>query len=235
MGFFIVLTWALVLWVLGKAWRYFLESSDDFKLIRLLEPWYWFVFLNFLLTLITSNFDSQFMVVGLLIQLALSLWFALSMGWVVQSCKHATAVTQHSWFVKGKTVKYCHRCGTRLPSDFHAHFVESNSAINTLLQIPPHLFEYICFWIAQSVMVLISLFILLRFLKNPDYQDKAVLAAIFLVVLAPPAIYFFGRFRRYLSHTKGLIWWEDIKGSTIISIVIWLVVVGLLGCLLRFH
>jgi hypothetical protein len=220
----------LVLLAIAKAWRFFLEASDDVSHIRLLEPWYWLIFLNLILTLISSNYDYPFIMTGFLLQLALSIWFAVSLAWIIQSCRHKTIVLNQSWFVKGKTVKFCHRCGTRLPKEFHGFIVKDNSWQSFLFQVPPHLFEYVVFWVLQSAMVLIALFLALRLLKNPILQHRMVLLAIILVVLAPPFIYFLGRFRRYLSETKGMIWWDDFKNS----LITWMVVIGLAWCLLHF-
>ena len=100
-----------------------------------------------------------------------------------------------------------------MPDVFVCHPIKDYSWQNIYFQIPTHLFVFICFLLAQSMMVLISLFLVLRYLKRPEPQHEAVLIAVILVVLAPPLIYYFGRFRRYLSETKGLIWWEDLKSS----------------------
>ncbi|HUO58520.1 MAG TPA: hypothetical protein VMV05_10140 [bacterium] len=220
----------LLLLVLAKCWRYYVESSDDLGRVKLLEPWYWFVFLNLILTLITSNYDYQFVTLGLIIQLALSVWFAISIGWIIQACPHKTGTLRESWFVKGKSFKYCFRCGARLPKEAHAHLIKDNSWQDFLFHIPPHLFEYIVFWVAQSTMALIVLFLTLKFLKNPEIQHQAAIIAVLLVVLAPPLIYSFGRFRRYLRETKGLIWWEDIGGS----VLVWTLVLGGVWLLVRF-
>jgi len=220
----------LLMVVIGKGWRYFLEHSDDLKLIRLLEPWYWFVFLNLGLSSITSNYDYQFVMVGLLLQMVLSIWFAISIGWIIQGCHHKTGVLRQSWFVKGKNVKFCYRCGTRLPKDFQVHLIKDNSWQSFFFQVPPHLFEYLVFWAAQSVIVLVSLFLALRFLKKADLQHQAILVAIVLVILIPPSIYFVGRFGRYLSENKGLIWWDDFKNS----LITWMVALGFLWLLFHF-
>ena len=219
-----------LLMVLGKGWRYFLEFSDDFGLIRLLEPWYWFVFLNLALSAISAQYDYQFVLIGLLIQLVLSAWFAISIGWIIQACPHKTAVMLQSWFVKGKTLKFCYRCGTKMPKDFHSHVIKDNSWTYFLFQIPPHLLEYLIFWMVQSMMVLISLFLVLRFLNKPGQQHEAVLVVVILVILVPPFIYFLGRFRKYLSETKGLIWWVDFKSS----LLTWVLVLFVLWGLTRF-
>jgi hypothetical protein len=224
----------LVLLMLGlaKIWRFFLESSEDVGRIRMLEPWYWFIFLNLALTLISSNYDPHFVVIGLLIQVAFSVWFAISMAWIIQSCHHKTAIAYQSMFSKGRTVKFCGRCGTRLPNNFHAHFTREpeDSWQNILFQVPPHLFQYIVFWICLSMAVSITLFLSLRALKTPDLQHEAVLVAVIFVVFVPPILYFLGRFRKYLTDTKGLIWFKDLKGA----FVIWIVLIALLLCLLHF-
>lgn len=77
--------------------------------------------------------------------------------------------------------------------------------------------------------VLITLFLALKFLKRPNLQHWAVLVAVILVILVPPFIYFLGRFRRYLSQTKGMIWWEDLRSS----LITWAIVIVLL--LILFH
>jgi hypothetical protein len=214
----------------GKGWRYFLEHSDDLKLIRLLEPWYWFSFLNLCLIPLSSNYDYQFVMVGFLLQLVLSVWFAISIGWIIQGCQHKTGVLRQSWFIKGKNVKFCYRCGTRLPKDFQVHLIKDNSWQSFLFQVPPHLFEYLVFWLAQSAIVLVSLFFALRLLKKENLQHQAVLVAVVLVVLMPPAIYFVGRLGRYLTENKGLIWWDDFKNS----LIAWVIALGLLGLLFHF-
>lgn len=220
----------VLIFIISKAWRFFLETSEDIRHIRLLEPWYWFVFLNLVLTLISSNYDYQFVLIGLLLQAALSLWFAISVGWIVQSCHHKNSITNQSWFVKGKSVKFCYRCGTRLPKDFHAHEVRDDSWQVLFFQVPPHLFEYIVFWVAQSAIVLIAVFFVLRFLKQSELQNQAVVWAVILVVLVPPLVYFLSRFRRYLSETKGMIWWEDLRSS----LLTWAVVAGVIWAILHF-
>ena len=211
---------------LAKCWRYFVESSEDFQRVRLLEPWYWFLFLNLALTLITSNYDYQFVTIGILIQLTLSIWFAISIGWIIQACPHKTGVLRESWFIKGKTFKYCFRCGTRLPKETHAHLIKDSSWQNFLFHMPPHLFEYVGFWLGHCTMALIVFFFVLKFLKLPELQHQAVIVAVVVVLLVPPAIYSIGRFRRYLRETKGLIWWEDIQSSVLIwggaLAVVWL-------------
>jgi hypothetical protein len=216
----------LIIVITGKGWRFFVETSDDIKLIRMLEPWYWFVFLNLSLTTITCNYDYNFALVGLLFQLALCVWFAISMGWIIQSCHHKTDVLQPSLFDKGRTVRFCHRCGTRLPKEFHAphHVPDDDSWENLWFQVPPALFKYIVFWLAQSIVILISLFLALKYLKKPDLQHQAILVGVILLILFPPIIYFIGKFRKYLSDTKGLIWWKDLRWS----FVIWLLLIGIL-------
>jgi hypothetical protein len=208
----------------SKAWRLFLEASEDIRLIRLLEPWFWFLFLNLLLTFITSNFDYQYAVVGIVLQLALSVWFAISMAWIIQTCHHKNSISYPSLFTKGKTVKFCHRCGTRLPHASHADPVHDHSWQANYLQLPAHLLDYVSFWISLSVAVLVVLFLALKFLRVPNLQHGAIFTAVVLVVLGPPILYLTGRFRKYLSDTKGLIWWSDLKGG----FFVWLLLVGLL-------
>jgi hypothetical protein len=223
-----LLTLFVLLFVCAKAWRFFIETSDDLQLIRFLEPWFWFLFMNLALSLITSNYDYPFVVVGVFMQLALSAWFAISTGWIVQNCQHPMVVFNQSWFVRGKIVKFCYRCGTRVVPDRHDHAIKTDSWQMTLFQVPPHLFEYVLFWLVQSLMVLVSFFFVLRFLEKPELQNKAVIAAVVLVVLVPPLIYFLGRFRGYLSKTQGLIWWQDLKSSilswTAVILILWFLV-----------
>jgi hypothetical protein len=184
--------------------------------------------MNLALSLITSNYDYPFVVVGVFLQLALSAWFAISTGWIVQNCQHPMVVFNQSWFVKEKIVKFCYRCGTRVVPDRHDHAIRTDSWQMTLFQVPPHLFEYVLFWLAQSLMVLVSFFFVLRFLEKPELQNKAVLAAVVLVILVPPLMYFLGCFRRYLSKTQGLIWWVDLKSSIVswitVILILWLLV-----------
>jgi len=224
---------AVILVGAAKGWRFFLETTDDFKAIRLLEPWFWFLFLNLVLSWVTGNYDYRFVLVGLLIQLALSAWFAISIGWIIQACPHKTGVLLQSLFVRGKTLKFCYRCGTRLPKETHAHLIKDNSWTYFLFQMPPHLLEYVVFWTAQSLMVLISLFFVLKFLRKPNLQQDALLAAVILVILAPPTIYFLGRFRKYLSDTKGLIWWGDLKNSFLVWTLVLFILWGLVQLSLR--
>ncbi len=214
----------------SKAWRFFLESSDDIRHIRLLEPWYWFIFLNLALTIISSNYDYQFVLLGLLLQIALSAWFAVSIGWIIQSCHHKASLLTESWFDRGKKVRFCYRCGTRLPRDFHSTEIKDPTWQTALFQVPPPLLEYVGFWTAQSAMVLITVFLVLRFLRQPERQNLAVSAAVILVVLIPPLVYFLGRFRRYLSDTKGMIWWEDLRSS----LAAWVIVIAVVWLILHF-
>src|SRR5271170_4005614 len=159
-----VLCLIVLVFAVAKCWRFFIETSDDIRQIRLLEPWFWFVVFNLSLCLISSNYDYQYIVIGLLIQVALCVWFAISMTWIIHSCHHKTAVINHSWFVKGKSVKFCHRCGTRLPKESHADVVKDESWQNYLFQLPAHLLEYVFFWAANSGMLLIVVFLVLKML-----------------------------------------------------------------------
>jgi hypothetical protein len=165
-----------------------------------------------------------------MIQLALSVWFAISIGWIIQSCPHTNALLKQSAFTKGRKVKFCYRCGTRLADETEAVLIQDKSWQVSLFQIPPHLLEYVGFWVAQALMVLITLFLALKLLKQPDLQNKAVITAVIFVILVPPLIYFLGRFRRYLSDTQGMIWWDDLKSS----IAAWGIVLALIWCLLHF-
>ena len=208
-----VLGFVLALILVSNSWRLFVETAKDLGFVRLLEPWYWFILLNLVLSWITSNYDYQFVLFGLIIQLALCVWFSLSIGWMIQSCPHKTGVLVPSRFSKGKSLKFCYRCGTRLPQEVHTHLIKDSSWSYWISQTPPYLLEFIVFWTAQSLMVLIVLFLALRILRKPVLQHEAALIAVFLVILMPPVIYCLGRFRKYLDGTKGLIWWEDLKNS----------------------
>ena len=225
-----ILSFVILILLAVKIWRVFVETYSDIHLIRNGEPWYWFVFLNLFLSMITSNYDFQFVGIGLVLQLALSAWFAISMRWIIQACPHKTAVSLPSWFTKGKTLKFCYRCGTKIPKEAHAHLVRDNSWTYFLFQLPPHLLKYVGFWLAQSTMVLISLFLVLRILKKPELQQEAVWAMVLLVLFVPPSLYFLGRFRRYLSETKGLIWWADLKSS----FAVWILILILFWAFVRF-
>lgn len=151
-----------------------------------------------------------------MIQISLCVWFAISMSWIVKTCPHTTALHHHSWFHKGKLIKFCYRCGTRLPKEHHAMNAMSKSWQIYIFQIPPHLFKYVVFWIIQSAMALISFFLVLRIIKSPETQKTIIIASIIFVVFGPPAIYYFGRFRKYFAENKGLIWWDDFKNSFIV-------------------
>jgi hypothetical protein len=59
-----ILVLLAVLALTAKTWRFFIETSDDIQLIRFLEPWFWFLFMNLALSLITSNYDYPFVIVG---------------------------------------------------------------------------------------------------------------------------------------------------------------------------
>ena len=212
----------ILLVITGKGWRYFVESHWDIKLIRLLEPWFWFVFLNLSLTIITSNYDFNLVLIGLMFQLVLSIWFAISMGWIIQSCPHKTDVLQPSLFDKERTIRFCYRCGTRLPENFHApHHAEDDSWEYPWFQVPPSLFKYVVYWLAQCIIILIVLYLALKYLKKPDLQHEAIVVAVIALVLVPPILYFTAKFRKYLSDTKGLVWWKDLRWS----FVIWLLLI----------
>ncbi len=228
MSFYTLIFLIVMVFVVGRCWRYFQEFSEDLKFVALLEPWYWFVFMNLILSAVSINYDYQFALIGLLIQTALSAWFSISIGWIIQSCPHKTGVLHQSVFIKGKVLKYCYRCGTRIPKDQEARLIKDNSWQSFLFQMPPHLFEYVGFWVAQDLLVLTALFFVLRFFKTPDVQHEVVMWAVILVIFAPPAVYSIGRFRRYLSETKGLIWWEDLKSSVlswvVVGLTLWVLV-----------
>jgi hypothetical protein len=202
-----------LVWAISRVWAYFIEQGQDIPRIRLLEPWYWFLLLNLLLIPITSNYDPEFVGVGLFIQVVLGIWFAISIGWIVGSCPHKAAYYRQSPFHKEIRTRCCYRCGTPLHPGTEAILVENQDWKVSLFQVPPTLLEYVTFWIVQALLVLISLFLVLRVLHHPDIQHKAVIGAIVLIVLVPPAIYFWGRFRGYLKENQGMIWWDDFKSS----------------------
>jgi len=220
-----IFLFVILILIAVKTWKAIVEFHPDTRFVHKGEPWYWFIFFNLCLTMITSHYDYQFIGIGLVLQLALSAWFAVSVRWIIHACPHKTGVMLPSWFVKGKSLKFCYRCGTRLSKEAHAHWVKDSSWTYFLFQMPPHLLKYVGVWLAQSVMVLVSLFLVLRILKKPELQQEAIGAMIFLVLLVPPFIYFLGRFRRYLSETRGLIWWADLKNSfaawVFILIIFW--------------
>lgn len=218
-----------LLWALSRVWSYYTEHTQDVTHLRMLEPWYWFLFLNLVMTAVTSNYDLGFIGVGLLIQVALGVWFAVSIGWIIGSCPHQVAYLRPSLFERDKRVRFCYRCGTRLPDGVESNLVENHSAKVQFFQMPPHLLEYVSFWVLQSLMVLISLFLVLRVLKQPEFQNKAVLGAVALVILVPPSIYFWGRFRAYLKENQGMIWWQDLRSS----VLAWAVVLAFLWYLVH--
>ncbi|HVZ81654.1 MAG TPA: hypothetical protein VHE12_12770 [bacterium] len=216
----------LLAWAISRAWAYYIEQSSDIPHIRLLEPWYWFLLLNIFLTPISSNFDPELVGVGLFIQVVLSIWFAVSIGWIIGSCPHKAAYHRQSPFHKGLRILCCYRCGTPLPPGEESILVENRDWKVLLFQIPPSLLEYVTFWVAQSLMVLIGLFLVFRVLHHPDAQHKAVLASIVLIVFVPPALFFWGRFRNYLKENQGMIWWADLKRTLLawgaVLVFLWL-------------
>jgi hypothetical protein len=215
-----LLVLVLVLWAVGKGWRYFVEVSEDFQIIRTLEPWFWFFFLNVFLSFVTGNFEYRFLYIGLLLQVVLCAWFAISISWIVQSCPHKHFMAQPSWFVPGKNLRFCVRCGTRLPREIHSDAMKLSHPSLVFFQIPPALFKYVLFWMFHSLLTLVAVFLALRMVKNPDLQNDVAVAALALIVLVPLALFFLGRFKRSLNRREGLIKWEDIRGYGLIWVIV---------------
>jgi hypothetical protein len=219
----------LIILILSNVWRYFWQSSEDIWIIRQLEPVYWFLFLNLILSVFTSNFNYSFVPAAVILQVAMSAWFAVSMSWIVKSCHHKMVVAQPVWFGTS-IVKYCFRCGTRMARTIHADSPKHTSWVLTVFQIPPHLFEYVVFWVAQSIIILIVFFLTVHILKKPNFQQDAVLAALGLVVIVPMAIYFAGHFKRYLAEAKSQVWWDDLYRS----FILWGVILAILIVLAKW-
>ncbi len=210
----------LVLWVMGKGWRYFVEVSEDVKITRTLEPWFWFFFLNIFLSFVTGNFEYRFLYLGLLLQVVLCAWFAISISWIVESCPHKHFIAQQSWFVHGKSLRFCVRCGTRLPRDIHSDAMKLSHPSLSFFQIPPALFKYVLFWMFHTLLTLVAVFLALRMVKNPDLQNDVAVAALALIVLVPLALFFLGRFKRSLNRREGLIQWEDIRSYGLVWVIV---------------
>lgn len=223
----ILILFVLIL-LLANVWRFFWQFSDEINLVRLLEPVYWFLFLNLILSIFTGNFNYAFVPAAVILQVALSAWFAVSMGWIVKSCRHPLVVAEPIWFGTS-TVKYCYRCGTRMPHGSHAGPLKHPSWELTIFRIPPHLFEYVVFWVTQSVMLLIVFFLTLHVLKKPGFQQDAVLGTLALVGVVPVALYFAARFKRYLAETKGRIWWDDLNKSFLFWGILLAILIALAG------
>lgn len=204
----------LLVWAISRGWAFYVEQHwADIPHIRLLEPWYWFLLLNLLLIPIASNFDPEYVGVGLFIQMVLGVWFAISIGWIIGSCPHKTAYQRQSPFHREVRIRCCYRCGTPLPPETESVLVQNQDWKVVLFQVPPSLLEYVTFWVVQALLVLVSLFLILRVVHNPGPQHKAVVAAIILIVFVPPLVFFLGRFRSYLKENQGMIWWADLRSS----------------------
>jgi len=214
---------ALVLWCIGKGWRYFIEVSEDFKIIRILEPWFWFFFLNVFLSIVTGSFEYRFLYLGLLLQVVLCVWFAISIAWIIQSCPHKHCVVQSSWFAHGKNLRFCIRCGTRLARENHSENIKLNHPSIQFLQIPPALFKYVLFWMFHTFLTLFIIFLTLRMVKKPELQNDVAVGSVILIVLMPLALYYFGRLKRSVSRREGLLHWEEIRGYGLIWIILALI------------
>lgn len=220
MGWETLLILFLVLWVLGKGWRYFVEVSEDFKIIRILEPWFWFFYLNVLLSFVTGSFEYRFLYLGLLLQAVLCAWFAISISWIIQSCPHKHCIVQQSWFTHGKNLRFCFRCGARLSRESHSDAIKLIHPSFIFLQVPPALLKYVLFWMFHSLLTLVVVFLALRMVKKPDLQNDVALGTLILTVLMPLVLFFLGRFKRYVNRREGLIRWEDVRGYVLIWAII---------------
>ncbi len=225
-----VLVLFIVLWAIGKGWRYFVEVSEDLKIIRILEPWFWFFFLNVFLSLVTGSFEYRFLSLGLFLQVVLCTWFAISISWIIQSCPHKHYILQPSWFAHGKNLRFCARCGTRLFRENHSEIIKLNQPSMALLQVPPSLLKYVLFWMFHSLLTLVVIFLALRIVKNPDLQNDVAIGAVVLIVLTPLAFFFFGRFKRSVQRREGLIRWEDIRGFALIWIILAVIFFIIIQC-----
>jgi hypothetical protein len=198
---------------LSRSWRYFWCTSYDILLVRQLEPWFWFIFLNLILSVFSSHFDFSYIPLAALLQLALSSWFAISMKWIVVACYHEHVVSQKVWMNSERTVKFCYRCGTRMPGSVAATELKDSSWQLYFFQMPPHLFEYAIFWVAQSIIFLIILFLALHVLKKNGFKEILAVIAVVLVVGAPAGLYYWNRFKRYLMESRGHVWMDEFKRS----------------------
>jgi hypothetical protein len=210
-GSFII--FLLLILGLTRGWRYFWCTSSDIVFVRQLEPWFWFVFLNLVLSIFSSNFEFSYIPLAVLLQLALSAWFAISMKWITLSCHHEHIVSQKVWMDAERTVKFCFRCGTRMPWSAEASELKDSSWQVYFFQMPPHLFEYALFWAAQSIIFMILLFLTLHVLKRAGLQEVVAALAVGLVVAAPVGLYYWNRFKRYLLEEKGHVWMDEFKRS----------------------
>ncbi len=215
-----ILVFVIVLWAVGKGWRFFIEVSEEFKTIRILEPWFWFFFLNIFLTFVTGSFEYRFLYLGLLLQGVLCAWFAVSLAWIIQVCPHKHCYAQPSVFIHGKHLRFCLRCGTRLPREIHSNPVKINHPSLVFFQVPPSLLKYVLFWMFHALSALMAVFIAMRMLKKPDLQNDVAVGALVFIVLLPLVLFFWGRLKRSLTRKDGLIWWEDIRGYGLVLIII---------------
>jgi hypothetical protein len=210
----------LVLWSIGMGWRFFIEVSEDFKIIRTLEPWFWFFFLNVFLTFVTGAFEYRFLLLGFLLQVVLSAWFSISIAWIIQSCSHKHCLIQHSQFTHGKNLRFCFRCGTRLARENHSDPIKIHHPGMALFKVPPALLKYVLFWMFHSFLTLLIVFFFLRMVKKPDVQNDVALLALLLIVLLPLALFFAGRLKKTLKRHESLIWWEDVRGFGLFWIIL---------------
>lgn len=210
----------LVLWVIGKGWRFFIEVSEDFNVIRILEPWFWFFYLNVLLSFVTGSFEYRFLYLGLLLQVVLCAWFAISISWIIQSCPHKHCVVQPGWFAHGKNLRFCIRCGTRLSRENHSETIKLIHPSLAFFQVPPALLKYVLFWVFHSLLTMVVVFLSLRMVKKPDLQNDVAMGALLLIVIMPLALFFLGRFRRSVNRREGLIKREEIRVYGLLWVII---------------
>ncbi|HET9870358.1 MAG TPA: hypothetical protein VFR02_07680, partial [bacterium] len=172
------------------------------------------------------NFPYAYIALAALLQLALSAWFAISMRWITLACPHTQVASRKVWMDSERTVKFCFRCGTRMPWSVEAVEWKDSSWQVYFFQIPPHLFEYALFWVVQSVIFLILLFLALHALKRAGFQEALAGLALLVVVAGPVGLYYWNRFKRSLVDEKGHVWADEFKRS----LVFWgLVLAGLLA------
>ncbi len=210
----------LVLWSIGKGWRFFIEVSEEFKIIQTLEPWFWFFFLNVFLSFVTGAFEYRFLFLGFLLQVILSAWFAISLAWIIQSCPHKHCSIQRSLFTHGKNLRFCARCGTRLSRENHSDPIKINHPGMNLFQVPPALLKYVLFWMFHTFLTLLVVFFSLRIVKKPELQNDVALLALILIVLLPLTLFLIGRFKKTFKRREGLIWWEDIRAFGLFWIIL---------------
>ncbi|HVM32688.1 MAG TPA: hypothetical protein VMU88_06105 [bacterium] len=226
-----LILFTLMTLALARCWRYFWCTSPDVALVRKLEPWYWFIFLNLVLSIFSSNFEFSYIPLAALLQIALSAWFAVTMRWITLSCPHEHVVSQRVWVDAERNLKFCYRCGTRMPWSAEATELKDSSWQIHFFHIPPHLFEYAVFWVAQSVIFIILLFLTLHALKRAGAQEIAAALAVMLVVGAPVGLYYWNRFKRYLLEDKGHLWMDEFKRS----MIFWGLILAGLVALARLH